>query len=384
MLKNILIIGSNPYGNSGIANYTRGLANSLSDLGYNVEVITTIMGNLDRNKKLKFKLYEYPKYMLEKKIVGITNILKFSNFILNILKQKNFELIHVHDNIIRTLSTLIALKDSKINFPRIFTYCGGQIYESSSRVRPFRSIITPIYFSVYSKFDMHYSTNIQGRDFLRSNIKNNNQSIKFISGGIETQMFKPLNKIKCRKKLGFDLNKRIILTVGGTYVKGTDFLIESFKYINKKEKSTLFVIVGPKTSFYEKLVKLSKILELDNKVIFVGPKTHDTMVDWYNIADLYVMGSREEYFNAPEVEAMACGVPVVACIDYPKKDILDNEDVRLTSRNRDPKEFANFIFDGLNKDWDTKKLIRFSNQFSWKNITNQVIEIYNKTIDIRK
>lgn len=189
MLKNILIIGSNPYGNSGIANYTRGLANTLSNLGYDVDVITTIMGNLDRTKKLNFKLYEYPKYMLEKKIVGITEILRFSHYILDKLNQKDYDIIHVHDNIIRSISTLNAIKDSKIKCPTVFTYLGGQIFESSPYVRYFKPVVASMYGKVYSKFDAFFSTNPQGRDFLEKYIKKPKTSIKFISGGIETDKF---------------------------------------------------------------------------------------------------------------------------------------------------------------------------------------------------
>ena len=191
-----------------------------------------------------------------------------------------------------------------------------------------------------------------------------------------------MSKEQTKKELNLPKNKKIILTVGASYVKGTDFLIKSFYYFHKKNKNTILIIVGPKTSYFDKLNQLINELKLKEYVIFKGPQTHSDLIKWYNSADIYSMGSRVEYFTAPEIEAMACGIPSVACITYPKRDILDNEEIRLTLRKRDMKLFADTISNGLEKEWDTKKLIEISNKFSWENITKKVIKVYKKAIEI--
>jgi D-inositol-3-phosphate glycosyltransferase len=47
-------------------------------------------------------------------------------------------------------------------------------------------------------------------------------------------------------------------------------------------------------------------------VQFRGPQPQDTLLDYYRAADLCLMPSRHESFGMVALEAMACGVPVVA------------------------------------------------------------------------
>src|SRR5690606_34061163 len=45
---------------------------------------------------------------------------------------------------------------------------------------------------------------------------------------------------------------------------------------------------------------------------FLGPVAHEALPDYYNAADVVVVPSFYESFGLVAVEAMACGVPVVA------------------------------------------------------------------------
>ena len=80
-------------------------------------------------------------------------------------------------------------------------------------------------------------------------------------------------------------------------------------YIKEKYK---LVIGGRKDWTYEQLVTLVDKLGLVNNVIFTGFISDDDLVYLYNRASLFVFPSFREGFGFPPLEAMTCGVPVVA------------------------------------------------------------------------
>ena len=59
---------------------------------------------------------------------------------------------------------------------------------------------------------------------------------------------------------------------------------------------------------------LPKKLGIEGNVIRTGIVVDDELVDFYNLADLFVFPSLYEGFGIPPLEAMACGTPVV-CSD---------------------------------------------------------------------
>ena len=56
--------------------------------------------------------------------------------------------------------------------------------------------------------------------------------------------------------------------------------------------------------------------ELQNSVRLVGPISDDEKVDFYNLAEVYILPSKFEGFGIVFIEALSCGVPVIASNAY--------------------------------------------------------------------
>lgn len=76
----------------------------------------------------------------------------------------------------------------------------------------------------------------------------------------------------------------------------------------------VLLIAGPLTDrvYLTRLQSLIRELELQQKVFFLGEIPHDQIGFLYSRADLMVLPSWAETFGMPLIEAMACGVPVIA------------------------------------------------------------------------
>lgn len=113
-------------------------------------------------------------------------------------------------------------------------------------------------------------------------------------------------KRKLRKKLGVK-GEKIAISVGQfIYRKGFDTLIEAWKDVNPQ--FCLFIIGdGEKESEYKTVIK-----EFDLKnVALVEFKSKVELAEYYKMADLFVLPTREDIWGLVISEAMAYGLPVI-------------------------------------------------------------------------
>lgn len=121
-----------------------------------------------------------------------------------------------------------------------------------------------------------------------------------------------------RNKLGIKKGERVILFVGALdeahSFKGIDILLEAFSHnAQRATHNTKLIIVGggDKRNDYE---QLARELKIEKDVIFAGRVSDEELVNYYNLADIFVLPSvdKSEAFGIVLIEAMACGVPVMA------------------------------------------------------------------------
>lgn len=109
--------------------------------------------------------------------------------------------------------------------------------------------------------------------------------------------------------------RRVILTLGRLSAderyKGFDEVMEALPKIRRALPDTVYVIAGEGTD-RGRLERKARDLDVANCVIFTGYVREQEKIDHYRLADAYVMPSRGEGFGFVLLEALACGVPVVA------------------------------------------------------------------------
>ncbi len=108
-------------------------------------------------------------------------------------------------------------------------------------------------------------------------------------------------------------DKRVIMYVGNLKPhKNLPKLLEAYSAMKDRE-NTCLVLVG-KAFDSEDLTPEIKKLGIEDSVVRTGIIVDNELVDFYNLADLFVFPSLYEGFGIPPLEAMACGTPVV-CSD---------------------------------------------------------------------
>lgn len=128
--------------------------------------------------------------------------------------------------------------------------------------------------------------------------------IKIIPNGIDTEMFRPKDKVGVRKKLGIDPDKKVILFVAADLReerKGVSYFFEALQYI--RANNWMVLTAGKRVNLNRK-IKMTNIKQL-------GCISNKNLIcDIYNAADISCISSLDEVFGLTVTESMACGIPV--------------------------------------------------------------------------
>ncbi len=106
--------------------------------------------------------------------------------------------------------------------------------------------------------------------------------------------------------------ERYILTLGTLEPrKNLETLLRAYARLPQRGAVKL-VLAGGRGWMYDSVLALIEALKLTDDVILPGYLASDLLPMWYNAADVFAYPSLYEGFGMPLLEAMACGVPVIA------------------------------------------------------------------------
>ena len=106
--------------------------------------------------------------------------------------------------------------------------------------------------------------------------------------------------------------KHIILFLGRIHwIKGLDFLVESFGEMVKSGTDAILVIAGPDDGFQADLEKLIAELNITEKVLFTGYIDGEEKLASFVDADVVVQTSVYEQGTGVPFEAILCGTPII-------------------------------------------------------------------------
>jgi phosphatidylinositol alpha-1,6-mannosyltransferase len=137
-----------------------------------------------------------------------------------------------------------------------------------------------------------------------------------VNNGVNPEIFKPLPGADQLREQYKPAGEKILLTVTRLYpYKGVDRMLEALPAIVRAIPGTRYMVAGTGPD-QQRLQELSNRLGLQDHVTFLGPLPLEKIIELYNVADLFVMLSREalpdvEGFGLVFLEAAACGLPSV-------------------------------------------------------------------------
>jgi len=215
----------------------------------------------------------------------------------------------------------------------------------------------------------------------RSSFLLKGMNIDVIPNGVDTSIFSPHPKSEAREYFGFSRLKKIIMfganSVGGDENKGFNDLLEIQSLISNSLVGKNFEIV-----VFGRVDNKTQLLCKDMPIRFMGKVLdEDLLAHLYSAADVICVPSIQESFGLVALEAMSCGIPVVAYNTSGLMDIVVNGVTGFLAKPFD----KNDIYEGLvqilvdeelARKMSVNSRARAVNSFDSKNIANLYIKLY--------
>lgn len=130
-----------------------------------------------------------------------------------------------------------------------------------------------------------------------------------------------------RYKIANIIDDKIFLTLArlssAEQYKGYDKVLEAMPMVLQKYPTCKYIIAGKYDEIeYLRIKGIIAEKNLENSVILTGFVKDEELIDHYLLADTFIMPSRGEGFGIVYLEAMACGVSVIAGNADGSKDAL--------------------------------------------------------------
>ena len=198
-----------------------------------------------------------------------------------------------------------------------------------------------------------------------------------ISNGVDTSLFRLLDRNDCRKELCLPTEKTILLFVAEyvqTKSKGLDLLKETIAAMDNNN-IFLFIVGNYPEGMPQKDMVNTRYL---GKVYDVN-----TLSKIYSSADYLVMPSSQEVCPQAPLEAMSCGTPVVVFPTGAMKDYV-HEEQGVVCNSCTVSALKDGLDKAMNNTYDRIKLREYiSINFSPSTIANMYVDAY-KTVAERK
>jgi glycosyltransferase involved in cell wall biosynthesis len=221
-----------------------------------------------------------------------------------------------------------------------------------------------------------------------------------IPNAVDINVYKPIKLGEDKEKIAGDAELVLGFVGRLTPHKGLHILLKAIGRMKPSYRNKLrLIIVGPKAPgfrngkhrqldpYVQYIHYLLEKYDLKNIVKFVGQVKEEETPHYYNVIDALVHPSFIEAFGLVLIEAMACGKPVIAFNIPPMNEIIINN---VTGLLVDPsiEKLAlvlTFIIDNsaILKPLGEMARTIIERKYSWNNVVNEYIELYEKVLGSR-
>jgi glycosyltransferase involved in cell wall biosynthesis len=209
--------------------------------------------------------------------------------------------------------------------------------------------------------------------------------IHVIRSGIDTAHYRPGDRPAARSRLGILAEVPLALFVGNLEPrKQVDVLLHAMASIRQSVPEARLAIVGSGDEC-ERLQRLAAELSLAGVVSFAGRVEPRALLDWYSAADVFALPSSSEAQGIVALEAMACGLPVVASgVGGLHGTIEDGQSGYLVPSGKfEPlaQRLTMLLCDGaLRAGIGTAARERVTREFSWPRTVQATIDVYRELV----
>lgn len=299
------------------------------------------------------------------------------------LPQKEYDIIHAHDSI--GLSFTKNCRNSK----RIMTIHHHIPYSLDMTIPIKNQLIKQRIFKnlrkreflAYELSDVITFPSLAVKNFYLSEINpNKERDIRIIYNGVDIEKINlipksDIQKIISMRKSEYDL---IILSVASHgKEKNLHLALETIgRMVHFYRRNVLFINCGIGNQT-DQLKNLSVKLGIEKNVLFLGAVANKEVIGLMKACDIFLHLSDKVVFDLVVLEAMACGLCVIASNNGGNKELITDEDDGYLVNSVDPNKIANLILKAQ-RERVGKNTLKTIQKYSLNNYVKAYSQLYTE------
>lgn len=219
------------------------------------------------------------------------------------------------------------------------------------------------------------------------------EKVCVIPPGVDLELFQPIDRSLARAELGIAPQERVVLFVGRIDpIKGIDTLIGAAEQMlasaSLETPPTFLIVGGDLDAAGQPEGPLAQIAAditakgIDQHFRLAGSQSQDSLPLYYSAADVVAVPSRYESFGLVAVEALSCGVPVVASRAGGLRFTIDEGETGFLVKPQSALALADALTRVLADDALRARMAAQARpsvlRYSWPNVASQVMHVYRR------
>jgi glycosyltransferase involved in cell wall biosynthesis len=360
----------------GISSYVHNLVCKLLEKRHRVTIITR--GSMrpsedlvSRNLRV-FRVPLLPVYPFHVHVHGL-----FVNRLLKLLEPE-LDVVHAHSPYVPAVISKVPLLTTIHTLEKVDV----AYYEKTGLDTLRYTVSARIFSSVESELFRHSDmlTAVSGHIFQELNDAYHVMRSGVVLGnGVDERRFVPPEDKSENKR------ESIVFVGRMDYRKGLFDLLKCAKSVCKARPSAQFILVGT-GPLQASLSKETKRTGIDGNVTFTGYVSQDRLIELYQSAMVSVVPSLYEGLPTVMLEAMACGLPVVATRIGAHVDVISHGLDGLLVPPASPDEMAERILallanQDLRQEMGAKARETIEARYTWDKVSEKVLQCYQTVVD---
>lgn len=348
----------------GVTEHVHHLALELRRRGHEVTVITSRMNGAARDAPFVRRVGTSRVIYANGAFARITTGWRLSRQIGSILRESAIELVHVQDGLAPVLGPVAAGAAHRLDLPVVATFHSW--FPRSLGYRLFRR-------PLQRRLDRFAATIAVSEPVVRALSRYFTAAWEIIPNGVDLDQFHPNGRSP------FDANTsgpRLLFLGRLDPRNGLDTVLAAMPAILARYPATQLVVAGdgPLRPWYERMAR-----PIGPNVRFIG-RVNGERQERYGESDLYLCPSTKASFGITLLEAMACGIPLVASDITGFRELLRGGEV-LVPRG-DPVAWADAALHLLSDPFRRAAMGKAGRQqvaqYAWPRIADRILQVYER------
>ena len=205
-----------------------------------------------------------------------------------------------------------------------------------------------------------------------------------VGNGVDTACFHPVDRAAARERYGIGQHAKVLVSVGALVErKGMHRVIDCMPGLIERHPDLHYVIVGgasPEGDNRPELQARVRRLGLDARVRFLGALPPDELKWPLSAADVFVLATSNEGWANVFLEAMACGLPVVATDVGGNAEVVCRSELGSIVPFGDNKILEAALDAALVKQWDQDAILEYARSNRWDLRVAQLLKAFERLL----